>query len=41
MIELWRQGNSGPVAALASVQLVITFVAILIGQRLLGARLRG
>jgi iron(III) transport system permease protein len=41
MIELWRQGNSGPVAALASVQLLITFVAILIGQRLLGARLRG
>jgi iron(III) transport system permease protein len=41
MIELWRQGNSGPVAALASLQLVITFVAILIGQRLLGARLRG
>jgi iron(III) transport system permease protein len=41
MIELWRQGNSGPVAALASVQLVITFVAIIIGQRLLGARLRG
>jgi iron(III) transport system permease protein len=41
MIELWRQGNSGPVAALASVQLLITFVAIIIGQRLLGARLRG
>jgi len=41
MIELWRQGNSGPVAALASVQLVITFIAIIIGQRLLGARLRG
>ena len=41
MIELWRQGNSGLVAALASVQLLITFVAILIGQRLLGARLRG
>jgi iron(III) transport system permease protein len=41
MIELWRQGNSGPVAALASVQLVITLVAIIIGQRLLGARLRG
>lgn len=41
MIELWRQGNSGPVAALASVQLVITFVALVIAQRLLGARLRG
>jgi iron(III) transport system permease protein len=41
MIELWRQGNSGPVAALSAVQLVITFVAIVIGQRVLGARLRG
>jgi iron(III) transport system permease protein len=41
MIELWRQGNSGPVAALSAIQLVITFVAIVIGQRVLGARLRG
>ena len=41
MIELWRQGNSGPVAALSAVQLAITFVAIVIGQRVLGARLRG
>jgi iron(III) transport system permease protein len=41
MIELWRQGNSGPVAALSAIQLVITFVVIVIGQRVLGARLRG
>jgi iron(III) transport system permease protein len=41
MIELWRQGNSGPVAALSAIQLVLTFVAIAIGQRFLGARLRG
>jgi iron(III) transport system permease protein len=41
MIEFWRQGNSGPVAALAAVQLVITLVALVIGQRLLGARLGG
>lgn len=41
MIELWRQGNSGPVAALSAIQLAITFVAIVIGQRVLGARLRG
>ena len=41
MIELWRQGNSGPVAALSAIQLAITFVAIVIGTRLLGARLRG
>ncbi|HEV8471006.1 MAG TPA: iron ABC transporter permease [Candidatus Limnocylindria bacterium] len=41
MIEFWRQGNSGPVAALAATQLVLTLVAIVVGQRLLGARLRG
>jgi iron(III) transport system permease protein len=41
MIELWRQGNSGPVAALSAIQLAITVVAIVIGQRVLGARLRG
>jgi len=41
MIEFWRQGNSGPVAALAATQLILTLVAIVVGQRLLGARLRG
>jgi iron(III) transport system permease protein len=41
MIELWRQGNSGPVAALSAIQLAITLVAIVVGQRVLGARLRG
>jgi iron(III) transport system permease protein len=40
MIELWRQGNSGPVAALSATQLAVTLVAIVVGQRLLGARLR-
>jgi iron(III) transport system permease protein len=41
MIELWRQGNSGPVAALSTVQLAITFVVLIVSQRLLGARLHG
>ena len=41
MIELWRQGNSGPVAALATIQLVITFVVLVASQRLFGARLHG
>jgi iron(III) transport system permease protein len=41
MIELWRQGNSGPVAALATIQLVITFVVLVVSQRLFGARLHG
>lgn len=38
MIELWRQGNSGPISALATVQLVITFVIIVLSRRLLGVR---
>jgi iron(III) transport system permease protein len=41
MIELWRQGNSGPVAALATIQLVITFAVLVVSQRLFGARLHG
>lgn len=41
MIELWRQGNSGPVAALATIQLVITFIVLFVSQRLFGARLHG
>lgn len=39
MIELWRQGNTGPVAALAVMQLVVTAVALFIGQKLLGVKL--
>jgi iron(III) transport system permease protein len=41
MIELWRQGNSGPVAALSAIQLVITFVVLVVSQKLFGARLHG
>jgi iron(III) transport system permease protein len=39
MIELWRQGNSGPVAALATIQLLLTAVVLIVGYRLLGAKL--
>lgn len=39
MIELWRQGDTGPVAALSVVQLALTAVALVIGQRFLGAKL--
>jgi iron(III) transport system permease protein len=39
MIELWRQGNSGPVAALSTIQLALTAVVLVIGYRLLGAKL--
>jgi iron(III) transport system permease protein len=41
MIELWRQGNSGPVAALSGIQLVITFIVLIVSQKLFGARLHG
>ncbi|MBI2755982.1 MAG: iron ABC transporter permease [Chloroflexi bacterium] len=41
MIELWRQGNSGPVAALSAIQLAMTFIVLIVGQRLVGARLHG
>jgi iron(III) transport system permease protein len=40
MIELWRQGNSGPVAALATIQIVITVVVLLLGHGLFGRRRR-
>lgn len=39
MIELWRQGDSGPVAALSAVQLVLTVIALVVGQTLFGAKL--
>jgi iron(III) transport system permease protein len=39
MIELWRQGNSGPVSALAAIQLLITIVVVLCSRRFLGVKL--
>jgi iron(III) transport system permease protein len=39
MIELWRQGNSGPVAALSTIQLVLTGIILVAGYRLFGAKL--
>lgn len=38
MIELWRQGNSGPVSALASVQIVLTFAVLAVSSALLRRR---
>jgi iron(III) transport system permease protein len=39
MIELWRQGNTGPVAALAVMQLALTAVVLVISQKVLGVKL--
>lgn len=41
IIELWRQGNSGPVAALATVQVLLTVVVLALGNGLLGRRRHG
>uniref|UniRef100_A0A831X084 Iron ABC transporter permease n=2 Tax=Thermorudis TaxID=1649508 RepID=A0A831X084_9BACT len=38
MIELWRQGNSGPVAALASIQIVLTLIVLAASSALLRRR---
>ncbi len=39
MIELWRQGNTGPVAALAVLQLAITAAVLVLSQKVLGVKL--
>jgi iron(III) transport system permease protein len=41
MLEAAQQGTTGPVAALAMVQVAITIVAIAVGARLFTARIRG
>ncbi|GAB4444270.1 MAG: iron ABC transporter permease [Chloroflexi bacterium OHK40] len=39
MIELWRQGNPGPVSALAAVQIVVIAVVVVISRRFFGVKL--
>jgi iron(III) transport system permease protein len=41
MLQTLQQGTSGPVAALAMVQVAITVAAIAIAGRLFAAKLRG
>jgi iron(III) transport system permease protein len=38
LIDLWRQGNSGPISALASIQLLLTFVIVIISRKALGVK---
>lgn len=40
MIELWRQGDTGPVAALAAVQLVLTALGLAFARRIGGTNTR-
>jgi hypothetical protein len=41
MLDALQKGTTGPVAALAVVQVAITLVAIAAGGRLFAARIRG
>jgi hypothetical protein len=41
MLDAAQQGTTGPVAALAMVQVAITVVAIGVGGRLFATRIRG
>jgi hypothetical protein len=41
MLQAAQQGTTGPVAALAMVQVAITVAAIAVGGRLFAARIRG
>jgi iron(III) transport system permease protein len=39
LIELWRQGNSGPISALATIQLIITFLIVILSRKVLGVKI--
>ena len=41
MLSLWTQGLTGPVAALAVIQIIITAIMTSIVTRLLGVKLHG
>lgn len=41
MLQLWAQGDNGPVSALATVQVVITAIFIFVARRALGAKIYG
>ena len=41
MLQLVAQGDNGPVSALATIQVVITAVFVILARRVLGARIYG
>jgi iron(III) transport system permease protein len=41
MLQLWAQGDNGPVSALATVQVVITAIFVMAARRLLGVKIYG
>ncbi len=38
LIELWRQGNGGPISALATIQLLITLLIVVLSRKVLGVK---
>lgn len=41
MLQLWAQGDNGPVSALATIQVVITALFVMAARRLLGVKIYG
>lgn len=41
MLQFWQNGDNGPVSALATVQVGLTFLFVYIARKLLGARIYG
>lgn len=41
MLQLWAQGDNGPVSALATIQVVITAIFVFVARRVLGAKIYG
>ena len=41
MLQFWQNGDNGPVAALATVQVGLTFLFVYLARRILGARIYG
>lgn len=41
MLQLWAQGDNGPVSALATVQVILTAIFVLLARKALGANIYG
>ncbi|MNL72412.1 hypothetical protein D3C87_1977200 [compost metagenome] len=41
MLQLYAQGDNGPVSALATIQVIITALFVFMARRLLGAKIYG
>ena len=41
MLQFWQNGDNGPVSALATTQVALTFLFVYVARRLLGVRVYG